>query len=34
MAMAATAPNSEIAGCTRFAAKEKPKKNIYRDDWA
>ena len=26
--------HSGIAGCARFAAKEKPKKNIYRDDWA
>jgi hypothetical protein len=25
---------SGIAGCARFAAKQKPKKNMYRDDWA
>jgi hypothetical protein len=25
---------SGIAGCARFAAKQKPKKNTYRDDWA
>jgi hypothetical protein len=26
--------HSGIAGCARFAAKEKPKTNLYRDDWA
>jgi hypothetical protein len=26
--------SSGIAGCARFAAKQKPKKNAYRDDWA
>jgi hypothetical protein len=26
--------NLGIAGCARFAAKEKPKRNIDRDDWA
>jgi hypothetical protein len=26
--------SSGIAGCARFAAKRKPKKNRYRDDWA
>ena len=25
---------SGISGCARFAAKRKPKKNTYRDDWA
>jgi hypothetical protein len=25
---------SGIARCARFATKQKPKKNIYRDDWA
>ena len=26
--------HSGIAGCARFAARENPKKEIYRDDWA
>jgi hypothetical protein len=26
--------SSGIAGCARLAAKRKPKKNTYRDDWA
>jgi hypothetical protein len=26
--------NSGIARCARLAAKQKPKKNTYRDDWA
>jgi hypothetical protein len=25
--------SSGIAGCARFAAKRKPRKNMYRDDW-
>jgi hypothetical protein len=25
--------HSGIAGCARLAAKQKPRKNIYRDDW-
>jgi hypothetical protein len=25
--------HSGIAGCARLAAKQKPKKNMYRDDW-
>jgi len=26
--------HSGIAGCARFAAREKPKRDIYRNDWA
>jgi hypothetical protein len=26
--------SSGVAGCARFAAKQRPKKNTYRDDWA
>jgi hypothetical protein len=26
--------HSGVAGCARLAAKQKPKKNTYRDDWA
>jgi hypothetical protein len=25
---------SGIAGCARFAARQKPKRNTFRDDWA